>query len=150
MDLEELLAHVAPTAAVMLNIQISLVHSSIMEEGATLARTLLPYLNQITDYRFLTAENNFITSRFLASLITHICDTQEPIEEGFILFALQLNPRTLKDIFDNQRNIGALRGALRHKKFPESATAIMCIYPQKFLWPDLMSFWQGKSDDMIR
>ena len=22
----------------------------------------------------------------------------------------------------------------------------MCLYPGKFLWPDLMSFWDGKSE----
>ena len=59
-----------------------------MEEGATLARTLLPYLNRVTDYRFLTADYHFITNRFLASLVTHIIDTKVTIGVGFVLYAL--------------------------------------------------------------
>jgi hypothetical protein len=66
---------VAPAAAFMLNIEISLVHNNYMEEGATLARTLLPYLNQLRDYHFLTEKTNFIACRFLASLVRQINDT---------------------------------------------------------------------------
>jgi hypothetical protein len=25
----------------------------------------------------------------------------------------------------------------------------MCLYPEKFLWGDLLSFWKGKSDQVI-
>ena len=56
----------------MLNLEVTLVYPSYMEEGATLARTLLPYLNQVRDYRFLSEDANFIACRFLASLVTHI------------------------------------------------------------------------------
>ena len=69
-QLEELLETVAPAAA-----EISLVHYNYMEEGATLARTLLPYLNQLRDYHFLTEKTNFIACRFLASLVRQINDT---------------------------------------------------------------------------
>ena len=74
-QLEELLETVAPAAAFMLNIEISLVHNNYMEEGATLARTLSPYLNQLRDYHFLTEKTNFIACRFLASLVRQINDT---------------------------------------------------------------------------
>ena len=100
-----------------------------MEEGATLARTLLPYLNRVTDYRFLTAEHHFITNRFLASLVTHISDTKLTIGVGFILFALELNPPYLKCILENKSNIDALRGALNLRRFPAAAVTVMCLYP---------------------
>jgi hypothetical protein len=66
-----------------------------MEEGATLARTLLPYLNQVRDYHFLTDDDNFVACRFLASLVTHIRDTNITIGAGFILYALKLNPKSV-------------------------------------------------------
>ena len=49
----------------MISIEISLLHTTYMEEGATLSRTLLPYINRVTDFRFLTEETHFIASRFL-------------------------------------------------------------------------------------
>ena len=94
-QLEELLETVAPAAAFMLNIEISLVHNNYMEEGATLARTLLPYLNQLRDYHFLTEKTNFIACRFLASLVRQINDTQITVGAGFVLYALKLNPTML-------------------------------------------------------
>jgi len=66
-----------------------------MEEGGTLARTLLPYLNLVTDYTFLTPDTHHICGRFLASLTTHICDSKETVGVGFVLYALHLNPRLL-------------------------------------------------------
>ena len=83
-----------------------------MEEGATLAWTLLPYLNQVRDYRFLPDDANFIACRFLASLVR---DTEITIGAGFVLYALKLNPHSIKDIFDNQDNVTALKEALRIK-----------------------------------
>ena len=85
----------SPAAAVMLNLEVSLVHPSYMEEGATLARTLLPYLNQVRDYRFLSEDANFIAGRFLASLVTHIRDTESTVGAGFVLYALKLNPKSV-------------------------------------------------------
>ena len=51
-----MLASVAPAAAVMINFEISRVNHIYMEEGATLARTLLPYLNQVTDYSIISED----------------------------------------------------------------------------------------------
>ena len=73
--MEELLSTVSPAAAIMLNLEIALIHKIYMEEGATLAHTLLPYLDQVTDYRFLSEDSKFIDGRFLAALITHVRDT---------------------------------------------------------------------------
>jgi len=66
--LEELLGGLAPAAAVMLNFEISLASATYSEESATLARTLLPFVDRVTDYRFLGSEAGFIASRFLSSL----------------------------------------------------------------------------------
>ena len=66
-----------------------------MEEGGTLARTLLPYINRITDFTFLTPDTHFIGGRFLNSLVIHVRDTTEAIGVGFVLYALHLNPRSL-------------------------------------------------------
>ena len=46
-----------------------------MEEGNNLSQTLLPFLNKVTDYRFLNADSNYIITRFLNSLSKHIVDT---------------------------------------------------------------------------
>ena len=90
--LEQLLSTLAPAAAVMLNIQVSLVFPSYTEESGTLSRTLLPFIDKVTDYRFLGPETSFIAGRFLGSLIVHLKDSQIPASIGFINFALQLNP----------------------------------------------------------
>jgi len=66
-----------------------------MEEGGTLARTLLPYINRITDFTFLTPDTHFIGGRFLNSLVIHARDSTDAIGVGFVLFALHLNPRSL-------------------------------------------------------
>lgn len=96
--LEELLKSLAPAAAIMLNIEISLVSQSYSEESATLSRTLLPFITQVSDYRFLNPEANFIANRFLASLVVHLKDTETPVDPGFVHFALHLNPRSLKNV----------------------------------------------------
>ena len=76
----------------MLNLEISLVNQSYTEESATLSRTLLPFIDRVTDYRFLGPETSFIAGRFLASLIVHIKDTKSLVTVGFVNFALHLNP----------------------------------------------------------
>ena len=73
--LEQLLSTLAPAAAIMLNIQVSLVFPTYTEESGTLSRTLLPFIDKVTDYRFLGPETNFIAGRFLGSLIVHIKDS---------------------------------------------------------------------------
>ena len=90
-----MLAIVSPAAAVMLNLEVTLVYPIYMEEGATLARTLLPYLNQVRDYRFLSEDANFIACRFLASLVTHIRDTKSTVGAGFVLYALKFNLKSV-------------------------------------------------------
>ena len=133
----------------MLNIEISLTHTTFMEEGATLARTLLPYLNRVTDYRFLVEETHFIATRFLDALAIHVRDTESAIGIGYILFALHLKPRSLQGLFSKQESTAALREALHIKNYPPAATTVMCLYPDKFLWSGLLHFIEGKSIDVV-
>ena len=79
----------------MINFEISHVHQSYMDEGATLSRTLLPYLNQVTDFSFINEDLHFVVCRFLATLVIHLQDTKEPVHVGFAIFGLHYNPRSL-------------------------------------------------------
>ena len=129
--------------------EVSLTNHQLQDEGATLSRTLLPYLNMVMDYSFLGQETVFICTRFLISLIRHVCDMRETVGPGFVLYGVHLNPSLLKGIFDNPENVRPLREALQCKKFPATAVGAMCQYPTKFLWPELMHFWEGKSESVI-
>lgn len=119
--MEELLSSVAPTAAILLNLEISLTNQQFHDEGSTLASTLLPYLNIVTDYAFLVPETIFIMTRFLNSLVRHICDTQARVGHGFMLFALKVNPHVVKDIIDYNGNVTALSSALTYYGYPLDA-----------------------------
>jgi hypothetical protein len=116
--LEDLLSNCSPAAAILLNLQISLSNQQLHEEGVTLSRTLLPYLNKVTDYSFLVAETQFIMNRFLNSLVRHICDTRGRVGQGFMLFCLHVNPFVIKDIIEFEGNIQALSSALVKQGFP--------------------------------
>jgi len=35
------------------------------------------------------------------------------------------------------------------KTFPITAVTVIALYPDKFLWPDLLQFWGGKSNEVI-
>ena len=63
-----------------------------------MALTLLPYLNQVTDYSFMAPEASFIASRFLASLARHILDVKETVEVGFMAFGLKYDPTRLRQL----------------------------------------------------
>ena len=133
----------------MLNIQVSLVFPSYTEESATLSRTLLPFINRVIDYRFLTPETSFIASRFLGSLITHLKDTEIAASVGFINFALHLNPQVHKDVITIGGGVLSLQQALLARGFNSTAVNAMFLYPSKFLWADLFSLWKDKSQESI-
>jgi hypothetical protein len=147
--LEELLASCTPAAAVLINIDIARYNQLYMEQGATLSRTLLPFIDQVTDYCFLAEEAHFICTRFLASLSTHIRDAELSVGTGFILFAIRLNPRTLSGILTKPKSLLSLREALSSKHYPAPAVAVIALYPDKFMFPDLLQFWEGKSGEII-
>ena len=44
-------------------------------------------------------------NRFLNSLIRHICDTRGKVAEGFMLFAIKVNPYVIKDIIEYNGNV---------------------------------------------
>ena len=113
----------------MLNVKISLVSASYSEESATLSRTLLPFINKVTDYRFLGVDTHFIMGRFLSSLIMHVKDVQEQVSQGFVSLALHLNPSTLKEVIRIGNGILSLREALLVRGFQASAVNAMCLYP---------------------
>ena len=83
----------SPSAAILLNIEVSLINATYHDEGTTLSYTLLPFLNKVTDYSFLPETSNFILTRFLNSLTRHIIDAGIEVEVGFMHFALKYDPR---------------------------------------------------------
>ena len=58
-----------------------------------------------------------------------------------MIYALHLNPRLLQGIFANVQNIASLRQALEQRNYPAATILVMTMFPEKFLWPDLLSFW---------
>lgn len=88
-------------------------------------------------------------SRFLNSLVMHIRDTRGRVGQGFMLFSLHINPAVIKDIIDYQGNVQALCSALVKQGYPHEASSIMAQDPKKFLYPELMKFWKGKTEGVI-
>ena len=87
--------------------------------------------------------------RFLTSLVTHIRDSSSHIGVGFVVYALHLNPRLLQGIFANVQNIASLRQALEQRNYPSATILVMAMFPEKFLWPDLLRFLEGKSGEVV-
>lgn len=110
----------------------------------------MPYLNRVTDYNFIDKNANFIMTRFLNALVRHICDTGCRVGDGFMLFALKVDPSVIKDIINYDGNASALTNALINRGYPAEAAQIVAMFPAKFLWPELMAFWKGKTPDVIR
>lgn len=79
-------------SAILLHLEIALVHPQFIEASGTLSRTLIPLVNRVTDFKFLHQDSHFIFGRFLASMILHHKDTNEPVGSGLALLALTLNP----------------------------------------------------------
>ena len=96
-----LLNSVTNESAVLLHLEIAIVSPSIIEASATLSRTLLPYINKISDFNFISEDSYFIFGRFLSALVLHHKDTHEPMGSGLILLALELNPQVLKGLFQS-------------------------------------------------
>ena len=88
-------------------------------------------------------------NRFLNSLVRHVCDTRGRVALGFMLFALHVNPLVIKDIIAFEGNALALSSALVKQGYPPEASTIMAMDPTKFLYPELMKFWKGKTEGII-
>ena len=98
LKLQQLLMSLTPAASILLNIEVSLGNQTYHDEGNTLSYTLLPFINQVTDFSYLSEEANFILTRFLVSLARHIVDVGLEVEVGFMLFALKYDPSQLKEM----------------------------------------------------
>ena len=60
-----LLNTVSAEAAILIHLEIALVYPQFIEASGTLSKTLIPYINRITDFKFLHKDSHFIFSRFL-------------------------------------------------------------------------------------
>ena len=74
-ELEALLKSVSKMAAILINIKSAEGLTNLRSEGATLAITLLPYLNTCHNYTYISAELIPIAVALLYSLAMHIKDT---------------------------------------------------------------------------
>lgn len=63
-----------------------------------------------------------------------------------MLFAIRIDPSKLKDVIPFQNNKETLVSTLIHLKFPKVSAEIVAAHPQKFLWVDLLKFFDGKTE----
>ena len=75
-----------------------------MEQGTTLSHTLLPYINQLTDFSFIPKKADFILGRFMISLCQHIQDTKAQVGIGYMILAIKTNPVLTHSIVDIRNN----------------------------------------------
>ena len=141
----ELFENLAPMAAILLNIELSLTNEILLEEGGTLATTLLPYLNLVTDYNFMEAKADFIASRFLNALSKHVHDNKVEIGAGFMAFGLKYDPTKLKNLVEFANNRCHLTEALVVLGYSNQSANIISTNPSKLLWPELLKFFVGKT-----
>jgi hypothetical protein len=108
----QLLSTVTVESAILLHLEVALVYPQLIEASGTLSRTLLPLINKVTNFNFLTQESHFIFGRFLNAMLLHHKDTNEPLGAGIILLALTLNPQALRNMWGIAKNISSLKDAL--------------------------------------
>ena len=70
-------------------------NESLNEEGNTLSYTLLPYIEQCTDFSFLSEDSSFMVNRYLKSLVLNIKDAGLKVGKGFMILVLKMNPSLL-------------------------------------------------------
>ena len=136
-------------AAILLNIEITLVNESLSEEGNTLSYTLLPYIDQCTDFSFLSEDSSFMVNRYLRSLVLNIKDADMTVGKGFMILALKMNPSLLQGIVTSAANSASLVEALMHSGFASDPALMISKNPSKFLWPQLLKFFKGKSQTTV-
>jgi hypothetical protein len=110
--LVELLSSVSPMAAILLNIEISLVNDKLMEEGSRLSHTLLPYINSINDFSFLPKKSEHIVNMFLHALSCHVKDTEGAVGIGYMVLTLKMNPKLIQSLITFKNNSTCLVDAL--------------------------------------
>lgn len=132
--------------AIFLNIEISIDNPSLAEEANTLSVTLLPYLNQVKDYSLMKDKDHFTASRFLNSIVRHVIDTKSHVGMGFMLYGLKYDPSKLIELAPLGNNREALAKALVYNGFSKSSASVMAEHPGKFLWLELLKFFEGKME----
>jgi hypothetical protein len=140
-----LLSTVTAESAILLHLEIALVHPQLIDPSGTLSRTLIPLVNRVQDFSFLSQDSHFIFGRFLNAMILHHKDTNEPLGPGLILLALSLNPQVLRGMWSDLKNQSALRDALSHFGMALSVSMIISSAPDNFLHPGLLATLKSKT-----
>jgi len=121
-------------SAILSHLEVALVYPQLIEASGTLSRTLLPLVNRVSNFNFLTQESHFIFGRFLNAMLLHHKDTNESLGSGIILLALTLNPKSLRNMWVPAKNISALKDALSNFGMPLPVSMIISTAPDKFLY----------------
>jgi hypothetical protein len=66
-----------------------------------------------------------------------------------MMFAFKVNSHLLASIAYSEQASEELAKTLHKLGFTESASIIMKANPKKFLWPDLLKFFEGKPQSMV-
>ena len=111
--------------------------------------TLLPYLNKCSDFNFISRKHDSILNEFLKALTQHIKDTHGNVESGFMILALKINPQMLHEIVSCGNNFEVLYKVLCGLSFSEQSARLIQSYPSKFLWLELLKFFEGKPQDIV-
>ena len=112
-----------------------------MEQGNTLSHTLLPYINQLKDFSFISKKDDFILSRFMISLCQHIQDTKTQVGIGYMILALKTNPALTHSIVDIRDNNETLLSVLESLGYSRDSSQILVKYTTKLLWPKTLEFF---------
>jgi hypothetical protein len=140
-----LLSQVTSESAILLHLEIALVHTSVIEASGTLSRTLLPYINNVDNFNFIPNDSHFIFGRFLSAMLLHHRDTNEPLGPGLIHFALVLNPLALKGMCLSPANQISFNKALTNFGLNQTISMIAATTPDKFLYPVVLDSLKHKT-----
>lgn len=65
------------------------------------------------------------------------------------MFAAKIDPSKLKDIISFENNKETLTNTLIYLKYSKDSAEIIATHPKKFLWIDLLKFFEGKTEKMV-
>jgi len=137
---------VTAESAILLHLEIALVHPSFIDASGTLSKTLIPLINRVSDFKFLSAESHFIFGRFLNAMLLHHKDTNEPLGAGLVLLALNLNPILLRGMC-TANNHSAMREALSYLGLSLQVSMIIMTAPDNFLHSNLLTTLKSKTTE---
>lgn len=144
-----ILSSVSPMVAIMLTLEIIKVNATIIEQAGTLAMILLPYVNKVSDYSFIPSDADHVMIECVTTLSNHIKDMSLNIESGFITLGLKYKPSSLQDIIPIGFNRAVLTDTLVRLGYRRDNAEIITGAPHKFLWPDLLSYFNHKTDQTV-